>query len=388
MVQGCKKAASPQATDNGIPVDDTLRQNLQDFVECRAPQDRLGLLVYDLTADKPVYGYRAEALMPPASCMKVLTGLAALHLMGTDYAYTTEIKARGTLRGDTLRGDVALLGSLDPLFHATELPMLLRPLKKKGVKHLAGHFHLQLANKRQVQAEAHWFPWDLTLGQYGLFYRDSLFVMRAVRQAALAQGIRVADSSFCFTPAPSGLHSLFRFRRDMGLTLHRVWKNSSNPLSTGLLYTIGHQCSPRDTLLAASGIRYLHQFIREELGDTATYVIHDGCGLCDQNRLSSHLLVGLLRYGYGQPALMRKLRAHLPVAGVDGTLWRQMPKENTRRRVQAKTGTLSHPYGISTLAGYCRGRNGHDLCFAIMNKEMSVLDARPMQEKLCEIMLR
>ena len=368
LLIGCKRHAASPTADNGIPIDDTLRQALAAYVEQRQPAEHLGLLVYDLTADKPVYAYREKALMPPASCMKLLTGLAALHLMGSHYAYTTQIKARGLIQGATLHGNVALVGSLDPLFHTSDLPMFIKPLKKKGIRALKGRFYLDLASHRQVQAEEHWYPWDLELGRYGLFYRDSAFVMHAVRNALKSQGIAVADSSFCFSPAPADLHTLFRLKRDMGLTLNRVWKNSSNTLCTGLLYTIGHETSPTQPDMAAGGIGYLHQFISEELGDTCTYVIHDGCGLCDQNRLTAQLLVELLRYGHQRPELMAKLRAHLPIAGVDGT--------------------LSHPYGISTLAGYCRGRNGHELCFAIMNKEMSVLDARPMQERLCEIMLR
>jgi len=53
-----------------------------------------------------------------------------------------------------------------------------------------------------------------------------------------------------------------------------------------------------------------------------------------------------------------------------------------------KTGTLSHPYGISSLAGYCQGANGHLLAFAIMDHDMSVLDARVLQKKLCEILVK
>ena len=34
-----------------------------------------------------------------------------------------------------------------------------------------------------------------------------------------------------------------------------------------------------------------------------------------------------------------------------------------------------HPYGISSLAGYCQGGNGHLLAFS-PDSEMSVLDAR------------
>ena len=82
------------------------------------------------------------------------------------------------------------------------------------------------------------------------------------------------------------------------------------------------------------------------------------------------------------------LDRNLSVAGVDGTLAREMTGSNTRGKIKAKTGTLSHPYGISSLAGICEGSNGHVLAFAIMDSEMSVLDARVLQRRLCEALVR
>ena len=77
---------------------------------------------------------------------------------------------------------------------------------------------------------------------------------------------------------------------------------------------------------------------------------------------------------------------NLSVAGVDGTLALEMTGPRIRGKVWAKTGTLSHPYGISTLAGFCKGADGHWLAFAVMSSEMSVLDARVLQRKLCEML--
>ena len=82
------------------------------------------------------------------------------------------------------------------------------------------------------------------------------------------------------------------------------------------------------------------------------------------------------------------LERNLAVAGVDGTLAREMTGPTTRGKIKAKTGTLSHPYGISSLAGLCEGADGHVLAFAIMDSEMSVLDARVLQRRLCEAMVK
>ena len=137
------------------------------------------------------------------------------------------------------------------------------------------------------------------------------------------------------------------------------------------------------------GVQYLQYFLKHELGQSQpSLTIHDGCGLCIHNRLSPLALTTLLRYGYSNEKIRQSLMDNLAVAGVDGTLAREMTKPATRGKVRAKTGTLSHPYGISSLAGFCDAPNGHTLAFAIMDSEMSVLDARVLQRKLCEAMTK
>ena len=56
-------------------------------------------------------------------------------------------------------------------------------------------------------------------------------------------------------------------------------------------------------------------------------------------------------------------------------------------KIKGKTGTLSHPYGISSVAGFCKGANGHLLAFAVMDSEMSVLDAHVLQKKVCKLLV-
>ena len=76
------------------------------------------------------------------------------------------------------------------------------------------------------------------------------------------------------------------------------------------------------------------------------------------------------------------------MTGREGTLAREMTGSLTRGRIIAKTGTLSHPFGISSLAGFCQTDDGHWMAFTIMDSEMSVLDARVLQRRLCEAILR
>ena len=50
----------------------------------------------------------------------------------------------------------------------------------------------------------------------------------------------------------------------------------------------------------------------------------------------------------------------LPIAGVDGTLQYRMKQTKARGNVRAKTGSVT---GVSSLAGYVKGADGHQLAF-------------------------
>lgn len=376
-------------------VDEALRQQLADYVEQKRQADHLGLYIYDLTADKPVFRYREQAPMPPASCMKLISGVAALHLLTDKYLYRTTLYVKGRIRNGVLQGDVVLQGSLDPQLYAPDLVMFTNALKRHGILEVEGNVLFSPVHDEVPTPEQHWGPGDVVLPQYGLFYQPRPIILRQLHNALQRAGIRVSAECVGIGTVPHGARRLFRFNRQVGLVLGRAWHNSSNTQSSGLLYTLGLESSPSATAspdrhdLRQRGVDYIHRFVREQLDSTGTHVIHDACGLCSENRVTAELLVKTLRYAYQRPQIFRMMRAHLPISGTSGSFLHMMERSTARGKIQAKTGTLTRPYGISTLSGFCRGRNGHLLAFAILNSQMSILDARPpIQQRLCEIMIQ
>ena len=367
----------------GAKVDTGLVSRLKAFERAPRPKGNFGFYVYDLTADKPVYGANSRVAQSSASCLKLLTGVAGFHLLGTGYAYPTHLFIRGQVADGCLHGDVTFKGLLDPQLNEPDLRMFTAALKRRGIRRLDGKLVVDLLLHYPVKSEDHWYPWDLSFSRYGMLYKGEGKVRTALRDAFRRAGYQLADSQVVLGRMPRGSRRLFTFRRPVDLVVQRMWKNSSNTQATSLLYTIGYAVSPHDSLPVA-GVRYLRRFMRRELGlrDTSL-VIHDGCGLCTHNHLSPEALVAVLRYGYAHEPIRRRLHSLLAVSGVDGTLRSELSDHRLRGLVHGKTGTLSHPYGISSLAGICRGADGHELAFAIMDTDMSVLDARVLQRKLC-----
>ena len=64
----------------------------------------------------------------------------------------------------------------------------------------------------------------------------------------------------------------------------------------------------------------------------------------------------------------------------------RMKQTKARGNVRAKTGSVT---GVSSLAGYVKGADGHQLAFVIINQNVLKLSrARVFQDKVCDILSR
>ena len=86
----------------------------------------VGISVYDLTAKKPLYDYRAEKLSRPASTMKLLTAITALSRPEADEPFRTEVWHDGVIEHDTLQGNLYVVGGFDPEFDSQAMDSLVK----------------------------------------------------------------------------------------------------------------------------------------------------------------------------------------------------------------------------------------------------------------------
>ena len=98
IIVGCSgngtKENKSARKENNIPIDTSLRHRLETFSQKPRPAGRFAFHVYDITAEKPVFGFNETLALPSASCMKLLSGVAGLHLLGCNYRYKTELLCR------------------------------------------------------------------------------------------------------------------------------------------------------------------------------------------------------------------------------------------------------------------------------------------------------
>jgi D-alanyl-D-alanine carboxypeptidase/D-alanyl-D-alanine-endopeptidase (penicillin-binding protein 4) len=393
IIAGCGHKEDKSNNNNitkksNIVIDQDMKQRLAELAHASKPRGAFGFYVFDLTADKPVYGCMENRAMSSASCLKLLSGTAGLHLLGTNYKYTTSLYTKGKMDNDTLRGSIALKADVEPQLNAPDMKMFAEVLKWKKIKKITGKVYLDLFIKEPVKSETHWYPWDLSFSKYGIFFKGADQVKKAFKMALKEKGIQIDDNQIILGKVPTGSHCVFRFYRTIERVIKRMWKNSSNTQATSLLYAIGHRVNPKGEPTKV-GVMYLKKILHEEIGiKDPAIVIHDGCGLCTHNHMSPKSLVLILRYGYKHKDIYRLMKRYLSVAGVDGTARGLLNTPEMKGRIWAKTGTLSHPYGISSLAGFAQGKNGHMYAFAIMDNDMSVLDAHVLQKKLGQALMK
>jgi D-alanyl-D-alanine carboxypeptidase/D-alanyl-D-alanine-endopeptidase (penicillin-binding protein 4) len=105
------------------------------------------LVVLSLDRGDTLFAREPDRLYTPASNLKLFTAASALHWLGPDYRFRTPLLATGSVHGDTLVGDLVLVGRGDPDLRSADLAALADSLAARGIRVVSG----------DVRADASWF---------------------------------------------------------------------------------------------------------------------------------------------------------------------------------------------------------------------------------------
>lgn len=392
-IRTCRKFQSTEETAASTtqtpqkPIDLSLQRRSDSLLAAMPPVGSLGLCLYDITAQRVIYSYNENIQKRPASCMKVLTCVAALSTLGPNYEYKTRLYTTGKVVADTLTGDIILKTQFDPAFNRDSLIILLGAIKQKGIKAIKGKVVMDVAFTAPMEHEMHWTPGDLKKRHVGLLYqgypRLRTEVLYAMHSAA---GISIRKEDIVFGRLDYKASTLLaQITTPIHVPVEKALKNSSNFNAESLLYPLGYTISHKGNY-RINGTKALRKFISQKLklDPTSCANIEDGCGLCPDDKMTPSLLIALLTYSQSKSSIYREVQEDLPLSGTDGTLYDRLRKPNVVGKIKAKTGTLTREGGISTLAGYFTGADGHQVAFAIMNNECPVMDGRWWQDKFLE----
>lgn len=122
-----------------------LGEALSEMLLARTRSGEWGAMVVSLTRGDTIFKHDPDALLQPASTMKMFTSAMALDHFGPDYTFATTVRRDGDVAPDgTVQGSVYLLGSGDPSLGPRYFPdespmdMLARQVAAAGIRRIHG----------------------------------------------------------------------------------------------------------------------------------------------------------------------------------------------------------------------------------------------------------
>jgi serine-type D-Ala-D-Ala carboxypeptidase/endopeptidase (penicillin-binding protein 4) len=358
-----------------------------------------GVVVEPFTGDV-LFARAAEDLVPPASVMKIVTGVAALTVLGPETRFPTSVVATD----DPSR--VVLVGGGDST---------LSRLAKGNPSVYAGAPTLQdLAEKTIAAAQA------------GLPEGEKVTITEVVVDASLWPIEDAFDASWSRDAASNGFISMvtaLQVDGDRDNPQVELSRRGSDPVrragdefvkalraagnagryvkvTTGDAPVEGTVLSSVESPPVAELVRYMmkesdntlaemlarHVSLAQGAGGTAAslatvipsviaglglptegMVVQDGSGLSPLNQVSPSYIAMLLSEVARGDGPLAVLRDSLPIAGVDGSLDDRFAGENAivHDRVLAKTGSIT---AVRSLAGFVTGEDDEPLVFAFFSQ--------------------
>ena len=110
----------------------------QVLLKHKIPADSLSVLVQEVSTDQPLLAVHADVARNPASAIKLLTTLAALHELGPAYTWRTSAVSTAALKQGRLQGDLYIKGGGDPFLVTERFWKFLLELRQAGVQHIDG----------------------------------------------------------------------------------------------------------------------------------------------------------------------------------------------------------------------------------------------------------
>ncbi len=123
------------------------------------PKTHVGVEVVSLTSGLKLYEKNKERSFIPASALKLFTAAAALDILGPDFCFETRLCTNGTVEGTKINGNLYLVGSGDPEFSVSDLEMLVRGLRLRGVQEITGDVFVDCSAFDEIPKGPGWM-WD------------------------------------------------------------------------------------------------------------------------------------------------------------------------------------------------------------------------------------
>jgi len=317
-----------------------------------------GLLIESLDGGTIYADHQSDVTFNPASVIKLATSYTALQKFGPDYHFETAFYTLGTIdkKTRTLKGDLILHSTGDPVLSTTDVNKLINDLIRAGVARVTGDLFV---------------TGPFTYASYTKTAEGTRRVAAALRKL----GVRVTGKTSA------------RATLGMGSKGTQLSTHSSASLRDILFRQNAYSVNTTAERVgeAVGGPRGVENFLIGTVGIPPSEITISRTSGLEYNRITPrstvHLLQSMLTWLNKRNMEPEDI---MPVAGIDaGTLRSRFKSDDYRGAVVGKTGTLpATDGGVSTLAGILYTRNRGPILFAIFNTRGNVTAYRQLQDNL------
>lgn len=246
-------------------VDSLLRARIDTIVKHELPLGgNAGICIYDLTAGRTLYEHQADKLSRPASTMKVMTAITTLAQPGAMEPFRTELWTTGRVVGDTLKGDLYVVGGFDPEFDTDDLEELIGSLTRRGIRVVDGHIVGDVSMKDSLYWGSGWL-WDDAPAPYQP-YLSPLMLNKGVLQLSILPAERGLSALVIGNPSSTYYtienHTRSHWPAAGPLRVARNWMENGNCIT---LQGNVRAAEGRSFSLFDSGRMFMHVFVERLL---------------------------------------------------------------------------------------------------------------------------
>jgi D-alanyl-D-alanine carboxypeptidase len=322
--------------------------------------DAQGLLIESVDGSTIYADHQSDVAFNPASVIKLATSFTALQKFGPDYKFETAFYTSGDIdkKTRTLKGDLILQATGDPVLSTADVNKLIRDVIKAGIARVNGNLVV---------------CGPFTYASYSKTADGTKHLASVVKK----MGIRVSGTTS------------FRAVSGLGARGNMLSSHSSAYLRDILFKQNAHSVNLTAERVgeAVGGPKGVEAFLTGSVGIPPAEISISRTSGLDYNRITPRSTVHLLQVMM-QWLSQRNMEPEdiMPVAGIDaGTLQSRFKSADYRGAIVGKTGTLpSTDGGVSTLAGIMYTRDRGPILFAIFNTRGSVKAYRQLQDSLLQ----
>lgn len=197
---------------------------------------------------------------------------------------------------------------------------------------------------------------------YRRVYHPTLYAGEQIRNLLEMRGVKIKGRVKIGTLNRGGIPIATHFSRPLAEVISVLNKFSNNFIAEQILKTLAAEVRGEPGTWE-KGSSVLGEFLHEIGVAPGTFVLGNGSGLNDINRLTAEQLTKILDAMYTHFELAPEYVASLAMAGHSGTINSRFGNTAAVSRLRAKTGSLT---GVSALSGYVISKDGQVFAFSVM----------------------